>query len=159
MSRLKELSRYRLKVLSALISSENVVKAVANPETNFLDQTTLDDPTTLIYSNIYPYKKIPNTETEQKTYITMRIGGFRPVGNEFKDGYITIFIFCNVELLRTDYGCLRTDYIASEIDELLNRSRDFGIGKLSFDGMDEFDVDTKGNYSGLWLRYKVVEFN
>ena len=159
MARLKDLSNYRLKLLYSLLSSENIVKAVAYPQKNFLDLPIPDHPEQLIMTHIFPNKKMPNTETEQKTYIVMRVGGFKRSGTEFKDGYITIFVLCHESLLWTNYEALRTDYIVSEIDELLNKSRDYGIGKLQFDGMDEFDVDTKGNYAGMWIRYKVLEFN
>jgi hypothetical protein len=140
-----------------LIFSDEISKALYYNESNFIDQPSLEDPVILRYNNIYPYRKVPKVDETMKTYITTRCGNFKNVDNTFKSGLITFYVFTHVDLMPTDYGFLRVDYIINKIDELFNKTRDFGIGKLEFDGMDEFDINE--NYSGTWIRYKVMNFN
>lgn len=156
MSRLKEISKYKQNILMKLISSDKIVKAVANEPENFLEHP-VDDPYALIYDQIYPYNRIPNVEEERKTFITIKHGGYKLINNSFKSGYITFFVYTHTKLMKTDYGETRSDYIISEIDELFNKSRDFGIGELKFDGMDEMPGNDK--YFGQWIRYKVADWN
>ena len=159
MSRLKDISKYKHEILLKLISSENIVRALVNNQADFLNPAypLPENTATLIYNNIFPYRKIPDVTTVQKTYITTRFGGYRKVKNIYKTGTITFFIFTHTDLLRTDYGELRTDFIVSEIDQLFNDSRNFGIGRLEFDAMDELDIND--SYTGMWIRFKLLEFN
>jgi hypothetical protein len=140
-----------------LIFSDEISKALYYNESNFLDQPSLEDPVVLRYNHIYPYRKVPKVDENMKTYITLRCGNFKKVGNKFKSGLITFYVFTHVDLMPTDYGFLRVDYIINKIDEIFNETRDFGIGKLEFDSMDEFDINE--SYTGTWIRFKVMNFN
>jgi hypothetical protein len=75
----------------------------------------------------------------------------------YKVGVIRFYIFTHVNLLRTNYGVLRADYIANKIDEIFNQTRDLGIGKLQFEFMND-EKFTSSHY-GLCLEYKNYDFN
>lgn len=156
MSRFKEIPKYKNEILMKLVSSENIVRAISNQHENFLDHP-VENPYGLIYDKIFPYNRVPNVDDSRNVYITTKYGGYKIKNRVIKSGYITFLIYTHVDLMRTDYGTLRNDYLLSEIDELFNESTDFGIGRLTFDGADEFSVNEK--YMGLWIRYKVVDFN
>ena len=138
--------------------NDDISKALYYNQSNFLDQPSLEDPIDILrYKQVFPYRKVPKVEEEMKTYITLRLGNFKPVGNKFKSGLITFYVFTHVDLMPTSYGFLRVDHIINKIDEVFNETRDFGIGKLEFDNMDEFDINE--SYTGTWIRYKVTDFN
>lgn len=140
-----------------LIDNPNIVKCLVNNESNFLE-TPLPvdfDSSTLIYSQIFPWRFVPTTQTEANTFITMKFG-YKPSGMVFKNGSIYFYIITHNSLLRTDYGTLRCDYLVNEIDKFFNSSRDLWIGKLEFYDMDEILVNE--NYSGIYLTYKSTEF-
>jgi len=159
MGRFSELGTNKTIILMKLIEDENILKCLVNNQTNFLDiSLPIDfDPTSLIYSQIYPYKFIPTIETEAKTFITMSFN-YRPdrQGMMFKNGSIYFYLITHNSLIRTDYGILRYDYLVNQIDELFNCSRDMGIGKLPFYDMGDFSINE--NYSGVYLAYKTTEF-
>ena len=143
--------------MTELIFNDDISKALYYNVSNFQDQPSLEDPIVLRYTQIYPYRKVPKIEDTMKTYITLRCGNFKLVNNVFKSGYITFFVFTHVNLMPTDYGFLRVDYIINKIDEIFNKTMNMSGGKLQFDAMDEFDIND--SYSGTWIRYKTMDFN
>lgn len=157
MSRLSDLSKDKITVMERLLDSNELCKAVYYNERDFLNQPVLSNPYELIYEHIFPYRKVPKIDEKMKTYITMSFKNYSLANNRFKSGYIYINIFTHHDLVRTDYGVLRYDFIASEIDKLMNEKRGIGIGKIEFYDMDELFVNEK--YLGVYLAYKLYEFN
>lgn len=158
MSRLKDLSNDKVTIMMRILSSQNLCKAIKYNDSNFLDKPDIADPSELIYVNVFPYKRIPHDEdTTSKTYITMSFQQYKPVGNYFKSGVIYLNAIVNLDNMKTDYGMIRTDYIISEIDELINQERGIGIGKTNFYKMDDIVVNKE--YIGTTIGYEIYEFN
>lgn len=157
MTRLKELSNYKEQVLTKLVESQGLCKALRYTESNFLDMPDVTNPTELIYNKIYPYRFVPDTSVEVSTFVTISFRKYRPVKASFKSGFIYFNVFAHKNIHRTDYGFLRCDYIISEIDYLFNTQSGFGIGKTEFYDMDELYVNT--DYHGMYIAYRLYEFN
>lgn len=148
----EQLKVYKESIMNELVKSENIVKAIVNTPENFLEIPVTINPTSLIYQNIFPYKKIPKIEDEVKIYITIKLGGFKPYQqNTYKIGYIVFYVFTHDDLMKTDEGT-RVDYIIGEIDEIFNGKKHIFANSLVFDGMDE--IEFPNNYYGAWIRYK-----
>lgn len=156
MSRLAELGEYKNTILLKLINNDNLVRAVNNPESDFLTNPVAD-PSSIIYSNLFPYKFVPDIQSGEKTFITMMFSDFQLVNTVYKSGCIWFYVFTHKNLMKTDYGILRSDYIINQIDEVMNQSRELGIGKLQFEGMSDFSVSE--DYLGGWIKYKNYDFN
>jgi hypothetical protein len=154
--RFSELGKNKNEIIMRLISSENIIKALTYPLTNFLEQPTSEDPISLIYTQIFPYAKVPTTQDTAKTFITMKFG-YKPDGVFYKVSNIWFYVITHISLVRTDYGMLRYDFIINEIDKLFNSQRGIGIGKLPFYTMDDFQVND--NWLGVCIGYKSTEFN
>ncbi|MFS0857339.1 hypothetical protein [Paenibacillus taichungensis] len=156
MSRFSGLSKDRLEVLDRLLSDTEILKAVVHNDTNFLDKEipNVDD---VVYKHIYPHRFIPKTADEKKTYVTISFGNFGAVGSSFKSGFVTFTVITHQDLFRTDYGCMRVDYVLQKIDELMNQTRGMGIGKLQYSNMDEVSLNT--DYHGMYVKYKLYDFN
>ena len=156
MSRFAELGTNKTTILMKLIENQDIVKCLINNENNFLDIPLPVDfnITSLIYSHIYPYKFIPTILTEPSTFITMSFN-YKPYGMTFKNGSIYFYVITHNSLLRTDYGMLRYDFLINKIDEMMNSSRDIGIGKLPL--YDMRDIPINENYRGAYLVYKTTE--
>jgi len=155
--RLKELSDYKNKIISKIIDNENLVKALSNNTEDFLDQPLISDVTSIIYKNVFPYKYIPSAQETASSYITMAFTNFSPQNREFKVGNIYFYIICHNNLLKTNYGCLRYDYIVNLIDEIFNDTGNISIGDFKFDSMSDFQVDS--NHIGCWICYEARSFN
>lgn len=152
--RMDEISKHKLTIMRKLLSDDNLVKAVYHNTTDFLEKPTVDV-SQLVYRNIFPYRYVPTTTEEARTYITMSVT-YRKSGSYFKVGNITVFVFTNQNLMQTDYeGVLRIDYIISRIDTIMNKSNSFGIGKLELDMVDELLVE--GKMPGMVIRYRTVD--
>lgn len=157
MSRLAKISTDKITVMQRLLSSQKICKALQYSDSDFLDQPDLADTSCLIYDRIFPYKKIPDFVKEKASYITLSFNNYRPIRSSFKSGLIFIHVMVHQDLMRTDYGVLRTDFIISEIDKLMNSKTGIGIGEVEFYEMDEFTINEK--YMGVYIGYKLVEFN
>lgn len=158
MSNFSELSDYKSNIILNIISSPNLVKAIYNTDSDFINQSLpVDfDVTSLIYSQIYPYSYVPSTTTQATTFITMRFGDFKYINNVFKSGILTFYIMVHHSLMSTDYR-LRTDYILNQIDLLFNKKSDVGFFNLELYSGGDFVVNE--NYYGMSISYKFTDFN
>lgn len=157
MAYLGELSKYKEIAIGKLLSDMDLCKAVYYNEQNFLEQENIDDTGVLVYENIFPYRFIPDTQTEMKTFITLTFGRVEGMNNSFKIGKFHFNVFTHRDLFKTDYGSTRVDYIVSKIDKMFNYKNTLGIGKLKFGHLDEIAVNDK--FIGVSICYVPVEFN
>lgn len=157
MARLSEISAMKTKIVTGILNNQNICKAVHHNEANFLDNADINDSYSLMYERVFPYRRIPEVDEESRTCISLAFNRFRKINNSFKEGLITIYIVTHIDLVKTNYGALRYDFIANEIDELFNQSRGFGIGQLEFSGMDDLYVNKK--FIGMSISYRPVDFN
>ena len=118
-----ELYEYKQKVVSLLSSSTEITEAL---------NSDVDD-SELVYSNIFPYGKNPETQTDSKCYITIQVT-MPQVSTKnyfFKDVLLIVQVICHDDLIRADeYGMPRTDYLSAKICALLNGNVDFGYGEM-----------------------------
>lgn len=155
MSKKTDFTAYKESILFKIIESDNIVQALTNNKSNFLDERIDIDPTSLIYTYIFPYRKSIKTLTEPQSLITMRFANFKPIGNKFRNGDIYFYIICHNSLIATDYG-LRYDFIFDKLDKLFTNSRDIGIGKLELYDVSDLDIDE--NYMGSVCVFHVTDF-
>ncbi|WGU92049.1 hypothetical protein QJQ58_15665 [Paenibacillus dendritiformis] len=146
--------------MERLLSSSGLCKALQYTEPNFLDRPDVVDPSELIMEKIFPYLRVPGTEEEASTYILLQLRNYRPTkkGGVFKSGIINIYAITHKDLIVTDYGMLRHDYMVTEIEKLMNNQRGIGIGKLEFFQMDDVAF-INNEYIGNVLSYKPYEWN
>jgi hypothetical protein len=156
--RFSELGKNKNEIMMRLVSNENIVKALTYNNTDFLNQPTPEDAVGLIYTQIFPYQKVPTTQDTAKTFITMKFG-YKPDGTFFKVSTIFFYVITHISLVRTDYGILRYDFLINEIDKMFNSQRGIGIGKLPFYAMDDFQVSGNSDWLGAFVAYKSTEFN
>lgn len=155
MSEKTDFTAYKESILFKIIESDDIVQSLTNNKPNFLDERIDIDPTSLIYTYIFPYRKSIKTLTEPQSLITMRFANFKPIGNKFRNGDIYFYIICHNSLVATDYG-LRYDFIFDKLDKLFTNSRDIGIGKLELYDVSDLDIDE--NYMGSVCVFHVTDF-
>lgn len=156
MSRLSELTDYRNIIITRLTSDQEILKAVYHNHLNFLSMpdVLVED---VMYKNIFPFYYVPGIDEKMKSYINISLTDYRKAGNvKFKAGRILIYVITHKELFRTDYGCLRTDYLVSKIDHLFDGKRGIGLGELEFMGMREVVINE--HFLGNCLEYRPVDF-
>ncbi len=142
-----ELYNYKRKVIAAILSNDEIVTAL-NSEV---------DPSELVYECVFPFGVIPDTQMDAKCYITVEITmpQVSTVNYFFKDVLLVINVVCHNDLMRTDYGIPRHDYISAKICELLNFSTDLGYGELQLVSNTEGAFSER--HSGRTMRFKTSE--
>lgn len=142
-----ELYEYKQKVIAAILGVDEIIDAL-NSET---------DASELVYHNVFPFGVIPNTQLETKCYITVEITmpQVSTVNYFFKDVLLVINVVCHNDIMKTDYGIPRHDYIAAKICELLNFSTDIGYGELQLVSNTEGAFSER--HSGRTMRFRTSE--
>ncbi|MWV44969.1 hypothetical protein GRF59_15205 [Paenibacillus sp. HJL G12] len=155
MSRLENLSKDKETIMLRLIDSPDLCKALYYRNSDFLDQSDIEDTSELLYKNIYPFSTVPELSKDRMSYVTMALRNYGYINNVFRRGYVYFYVIIHKDLLRTEYGFLRNDFILNEIDRLMNEKRGIGIGKTRFYKMDEMYVND--SYTGYYTSYKLVD--
>lgn len=112
------------KVIEKILTSQEVVELISD------DKFKTAPAPNLLYKKVYPYAYVPDTIDDASAIVCVEAN----IADVFSDSIcnieITILVMCHVNIMRTDYGT-RVDVLADAIDDVINHSRDFGIGKLT----------------------------
>lgn len=148
-----ELSEYKLNIIRQFIKDEELVKLI-DPHNEF------EYPDEMIYERLFPFARIPDTEEEVKTYITITID-VPSIGDKndiVRNVTISIRAITHSDLMKVpSQNGTRIDLISAKVDEILNESYDFGIGKVTLFSNTEHTLDFKHFYREL--RFKTMDLN
>lgn len=134
-----EIGEFKLTLIRKFIENENIVKLIG------ASADEVEYPDDLIYSHIFPYNRIPDTEQEVKTYITVMVNVTSlPRHNDItRNVSIIVRIYTHKDLMRVSGSSSdRIDLLSANIDEVLNESYDFGIGYVSLGSNTEHVLDS-----------------
>ena len=108
-----------------------------------IDNKTIDPecPDDLIYTNIFPFKRIDYTVQEVGSYICIGLDYPRINRNEiYKDVRLSFLVICNTNAMKVNGGYARTDVIGERIIELFDWNTDLGFRiELSYEDEDAID--------------------
>ena len=147
---LRDLTYYRRRIMKALCSNEDIVRLVAD------DDTVTAPNRDLMYTNIFPYAYLPDTEKETDTFVCFSVAIPRVENKTYKQMDIYFYVFTHQSLIRTSVG-LRTDLIVEAIDVMTNGALGLGIGRIKLDRLEDISPATR--YHGLAVKYTVTDFN
>lgn len=90
----------------------------------------------LIYKHIFPYPRIPETQTETCSYITITVDMPRVSTKNyfFKDMLITVRVIVHQDLMKMEkeFSASRSDYIGALINKILNQNKNYGNTPLEY---------------------------
>lgn len=129
---------------------KTIEKILNNDEILSLFEKTDEELENIVYSNIFPYGYIPNTQTKVDLYITIECSVpkmlFRQV---WEHPFLTIRLICHQDKMRLNkagISATRLDYLSMLIDKLLNGTSGWGYGKLSLVSNIEDSLSEKYKY-------------
>lgn len=134
---------YKNRAMNEIINSPDLVKAI-DPEN--------ENPESIIYKNIYPYFRVPETATDTRTYVTICMD-FPEVNNTenfMRDICFKICIIVHQSEMQTNFGATRMDYIAAKLDDIFLHSRNYGYGKLRLLSSIESSLDERHRYREIY---------
>lgn len=159
-AKFKQLNRDLNNVLISLISNQQLCKLLKYNSNNPLEQPDIKDTSELIQletGHVFPIPKIPSTNTEKKSYLTITHDSFRLASNSaIKEWLLKFDLIIHNDLWVID-GMLRPFSILHEIDEMFNGQRIVGIKKAVLDSC--VFVRYGEQFSGYQVRYQVASVN
>lgn len=143
-----EIVEYKRKIMRMLIDSDRIVDLV-----DYANKT--EDSGDLLYENIFPYNRVPETEQEESVYICVMVDiPSAYVKNDIARNITIRFrVYAHERLMKVkgESGD-RIDLLSAAIDELLNEKLDFGFGPLGISANTEHVYDSRHHYRELIFR-------
>lgn len=161
------LDQYINNILDQLYSNDTICKLLYYDTPDALTSANLDDNTILftdlsnrrIYPMVYTMENMDIPKS--MLYIDVANASLNDRNVYFKDIIIEITILSHLslwELTNEDskYSALRINRLVHELNNLFNRQRVIGLGKMLFDCMQKVYVDRV--FSGYKLSFQIVDF-
>lgn len=151
MRQLDEFFDYKNQLMGDLMTDETVVRLMTDkPE-------LVANPEKLIYEQAFPYEYVPETLEHGHTYVCCDVDIRRVDNSTFLTPTLFVWVFTHKSKLRLEAGGVRTDALCSEICELLNGSRMYGLGELNLYSVKRFAP--VGDFQGKVMTFIAKDFN
>ena len=133
----KQITEIKNRLIAAIINTPEIIEA--------MDVDPAED---VMYNHIFPTMRIPDTETEKKTYICMKVDINVNTGKNtaVKSVSIMFMVLTHQDLQRVSKGIakgnVRTDYISEQLETLFNDAG-IGIGQTKLVSNVEDNIDAR----------------
>lgn len=115
----------------------------------------------LLYKNIFPYLRIPDTQKEASSYITMSVDMPKVSTKNyfFKDMMITINVIVNERIMEMpkSFSATRVDYLAALINQVFNQNKNYGNVPLEY--VSDVESILLNTFFMRTLRFRCNELN
>lgn len=151
--------RQKILLKRKLLQNQSVVNLLCNVGNNVAEFENFkigskSPAASLIKTHFY----VPDTQTVDKNFITMRSRVVYADSNVIKETGVTVYIICNEHQIDLLQGS-RADLLADEVDRILNNGEEplFGLGGIVLSTADE--VQFNEGYYGWQIPYVTHERN
>lgn len=149
---LEEFYDYKNQLVGDLITNESIVKLLSD------DCSTIKNPESLIYKQIFPFEFLPETVEHGRTFICCEVDIRSAENKTFLLPVLYVWEFTHKSLMvLPDGGGVRTDKLAAEIAKTINGSRFYGLGELGMYSARRFAPLLE--YQGKQLTFRAKDFN
>lgn len=127
--------------MSEIINSESIVSAIGE------QGITIDNADELINLCIFDYNRIPDIQETARNFITIQVNVPRiEKGDIWRETIVVMRVISHIDKMELGGGKGNTtDYISSQLDELLSEREDFGYGRMLITS------NVEGAISEKWL--------
>ena len=153
MGKVSPIVRYKNKLINTIVTSPELVALVND---DYIDDGECVDSEYLTYKQIFPYYYIPETQTEAKSYVIMKVNGLGIMGKLYNKVEVYICVMSHQDIMEVKGGT-RIDLMGEIVEELFNGRDDFGFGEMELKSDVEVNINT--TYRGRELRFVVEDFN
>lgn len=151
---LKDMGSYKNKIVSAFVNSDEICELLFNKE-----PYTEEDVENLIYSQVFPYLYVDETQTEVKSYICFEVDVPKIPTGTVKDMKLIVWAYSHKDGMRYSkkgYSGTKVDILVDMIEKQLRESDEFGIGKPQLLSCTYFIPNSK--YYGKQMIYNMPDF-
>ena len=143
------ISEYKKEMLKDLYSNPLVVKGLDSQQIDVVN----DEPDSLLYQNLFPFLRVPDTQTISDTYILLsvdidKINRYNKVYAKYKT---TMWILAHLERMQmpAEYQATRIDYLAEVLIEMFSGKHKFGFSEFELHSNREILLNEKYYYREL----------
>lgn len=150
---LKDIGLYKGRISGQLLDSPEICEVLLGE--NYTEEQ-VDE---LLYSQMFPYLYVDETQTEVLPYICFEVTVPTVPTHTVKCLQLTIWAYCHKECMKYSkkgYSGTRADIMADMVERCLRDSERFGIGKLEFKYTDVFSPANK--YYGRKVIFYAYDF-
>lgn len=125
---LQDIGLYKNAMLTTLLSSPDICECLLDK-----DDVTEEECDGLLYSQVFPYLYIDETQYAAKAYICVEVDGAAFPTRMVKDMKVIVWVVCSKKWIpysRKGYVGTRVDVLSDMIERLVRNSNEYGIGKL-----------------------------
>ena len=144
-----DVSAYKMELLSDIYNNPKIVEAIDSQQLDVINE----EPDTLMYRNLFPYMRVPETQNKADTYILLSVDIDRINRNNktYAIYQTTIWVLAHEERMQMEahYQATRIDYIAKILDDIFDGQRKFGFSEFELIASKEVLLDTKYHYREL----------
>lgn len=154
-----DIASYKNQIIRDILFNSD--ESLSADVVNAIDKNYFGNESELIYQNIFPYLRIPETQTETKCYITMSVD-IPKVSTKnyfFKQIIITLNVIVHEDLMKMDdsYNSTRADYIDKLLNKIFNGNENYGSNALEY--VSDVESVLLNKYFVRTLRYTCEDVN
>lgn len=146
---LAEFYDYKNQLMGDILTNERIVH-ILNKDIDMCDAASL------AYSQVFPYEYIPDTIEHGKSFICFDVDIQKAANKTFYMPTLYVWVFSHRSLLKNEDGVI-SDIICAELANMLNGSRNYGLGELDLYSVRRFAPMT--DYQGKVLTFNAEDFN
>ena len=147
---LAELFDYKNRLIKDMLTNDEIVDLI-DPN------HTVDTPKDMVYDNVNPYEFYPEVIEQGRVYVCCDVDVIETSDKPIYDLALYVWVFAHKSILQLPEGGVRTDALCAKIDENINGSWFYGLGKLNLEYVKRFAP--MADYTGKVMRYFAKDFN
>lgn len=147
---LQDFFDYKNRLMEDLLTSESIVSLIQQ-------DTDVSNAESLAYTQVFPCEYIPETVQGGQTFVCFDVDVQGVSNKTFLTPVLYVWVFTHRSNLRLPEGGVRTDKLCSEICNVINGSRYYGLGELNLYSCKRFAPMT--DYQGKVMTFQAKEFN
>lgn len=154
MTRTSPITRYKNKLVTSIITSPELVELL---DSSYVDDGEfVEESGDLIYTQVFPYYYIPETQNETKSYVIMKVNGLGIKNKIYNKAEVIICVISHQDIMQVKGGT-RIDKMGEIVEELFNGRDDFGFGEMELKYNIEDEINT--THRCRILKFMVEDFN
>lgn len=150
---LKDMGSYKNDLIENLLTSSDILELMLGKN---YTQASADN---IVYSQIFPYLYVDDTQTKVKSYLCIEVDMPTIPSGTIKNMEVTIWAYCHkncMKYLKKDYIGTRADILADMVERKIREFDPMGIGEMHLESVKRLFPNTK--YYGKQLIFETPDF-
>ena len=143
------ISEYKMAILADVYNNPLIVEAIDSQQADVFK----DEPDSLMYRNLFPFLRIPDTQNKADTYVLLSVNVDRINRNNktYAIYRTTIWVLAHMERMQMPerYKATRIDFIGEELKKMFDGGYEFGFSEFELISNREILLNEKYHYREL----------